>query len=476
MSVPPDPANDQDVVYYDAHGQPFGPKPKPKLTLIEGAPENSQDGLAQTFAHRLADDARYVAGWGRWFRWQGHRWLADDTLATADDARAICREAAAACSEPRTAEWIASRNTIMAVEQLARSDRRLAATINQWDADIWALNTPGGLVDLRESKIRTQLPADHVTKSTAVAPAVSGASCPRWLQFLARVTGGQQDLVDFLQKVVGYCLSGDTGAHALFFAYGTGANGKSVFINTISGILGDYATSAPMEAFMASGNDRHPTELADLRGARLVTATETEEGRRWAEARIKQLTGGDPIKARFMRQDFFEYLPQFKLFIAGNHKPALRGVDEAMRRRLHLIPFTVTIPPAERDAGLTDALKAEWPAILAWALEGCAIYRDEGLCPPPIVKDATALYLEGEDEFALWFEDRCDLNPNSFVASSALFASWKGWADRAGAFVGSQKRFTQTMETHGYRYERRNQGRGFWGISLKSSDQPDHDA
>jgi len=365
MSVPPDPANDQGVVYFDVEGQALGAKPRPKLTLVEGAPADSQDALAQIFARRMADDARYVAAWARWFRWKGHVWRSDETRETFDDARTVCREIAAACSESRTAAQIASRQTISAVENLAQADRRLAATIGQWDADAWALNTPGGLVDLKQSTTRPQRPADYVTKSTAVAPGPPGAACPRWLKFLDRVTGGQQDLVDFLQKVVGYCLSGDTGAHAMFFAYGTGANGKSVFINTVSGILGDYATSAPMEAFMASTNDRHPTELADLRGARLVTATETEEGRRWAEARIKQLTGGDPVKARFMRQDFFEFLPQFKLFIAGNHKPALRGVDEAMRRRLHLIPFTVTIPPAERDPGLTDSLRAEWPAILA---------------------------------------------------------------------------------------------------------------
>jgi putative DNA primase/helicase len=158
-----------------------------------------------------------------------------------------------------------------------------------------------------------------------------------------------------------------------------------VLLSTVAGVLGDYHKTAPIETFTASNADRHPTDLASLRGARLVRATETEEGRRWAESRIKQLTGGDTVAARFMRQDFFEYRPQFKLIIAGNHKPSLRSVDEAIRRRFHLIPFAVTIPPEERDSDLADKLKAEWPGILAWMIEGCVEWQAECLRPPAAV-------------------------------------------------------------------------------------------
>ena len=175
-----------------------------------------------------------------------------------------------------------------------------------------------------------------------------GGDCPFWQAFLNRVTEGSTEVQDYLQRLLGYVLTGSTQEHVLAFLHGTGANGKSVVLNTVSGILADFATSAPMETFNATQWDRHPTELAGLRGARLVTAVETDEGRRWAEAKLKALTGGDPIKVRFMRQDFFEFRPKFKLLVAGNHKPALRSVDEAIRRRLHLIPFTVTIPSAER--------------------------------------------------------------------------------------------------------------------------------
>jgi putative DNA primase/helicase len=223
--------------------------------------------------------------------------------------------------------------------------------------------------------------------------------------------------------VLGYGLTGLTREHALFFGYGTGANGKSVLLSTVAGILGEYHKTAPIETFTASNADRHPTDLASLRGARLVTATETEEGRRWAESRIKQLTGGDTVAARFMRQDFFEYRPAFKLIIAGNHKPSLRSVDEAIRRRFHLIPFAVTIPPEERDGDLTEKLKDEWPGILAWLIEGCLEWQAESLLPPKAVVEATDAYLTAEDAMAAWLDEKCEHDPNAWTSSTYLFGS-----------------------------------------------------
>ena len=225
--------------------------------------------------------------------------------------------------------------------------------------------------------------------------------------------------------MAGYALTGSTEEHAIFFVYGTGANGKTVFVSTLAGILGDYHTTASMEVFIASNSERHPTELAGLRGAHLVTATETEEGRRWAESKIKALTGGDKIAARFMRQDFFEFIPQFKLLIAGNHKPSLRNVDEAIRRRMFLIPFTVTIPTNEQDKTLGDKLKEEWPGILQWMLEGCLMWQGEGLNPPEAVRKATTEYLDEEDAFTLWFEECCDRSGFGYETTAELFASWK---------------------------------------------------
>jgi P4 family phage/plasmid primase-like protien len=255
----------------------------------------------------------------------------------------------------------------------------------------------------------------------------------------------------------------------MFFLYGTGANGKSVFINTLRAIWGDYAVVAPMEMFIETKYDRHPTELAHLRGARLVVAYETERGRRWAESKIKAMTGGDPITARFMRQDFFTYAPQFKIVIAGNHKPSLRGVDDAISRRLHLIPFTVTIPPEERDRDLADKLKSEWPGILYWAIEGCTEWQKIGLAPPAAVQSASQAYFGEEDTLGTWIDEQCAVDKAYSESSSTLFRDWKSWADAAGERPGSQKAFSQNLEKRGFRREHGEKGATFFGIALKPS-------
>ena len=306
-----------------------------------------------------------------------------------------------------------------------------------------------------------------MTKIAAVGP---GGDCPRFLAFLDRILGGDAELVAYIRRVLGYGLTGLTREHALFFGYGTGANGKSVLLSTVAGIMGDYHRSAPIETFTASNGDSHPTDLAGLRGARLVTATETEEGRRWAESRIKQLTGGDTVSARFMRQDFFEYKPAFKLFIAGNHKPSLRSVDEAIRRRFHLIPFAVTIPTGgarrrvdreaegrmARDPRMDDRGRVEW--------------QTEGLRPPAAVIDATAAYLEAEDAIAAWIDDKCERDLEAWEQSSALFASWSQWAEKSGEQAGTMKRFAQALESRGFTRHKRNQGQGFYGLRRNAED------
>jgi putative DNA primase/helicase len=426
-------------------------------------PAFTDEALALRFAERHADELRFVAPWSKWLFWDGKRWAFDDTLGAFDFARKVCRTASVECNNARTASVLASAKTVAAVERLAKADRRLAATVDQWDADPWLLNTPSCVINLRAGDTRPHQPGDYLTRMTATAP---GGTCPTWLQFLDRVTSGDRSLQQFLQRVAGYALTGTTREHALFFLYGTGANGKSVFINTVSGILADYHRTAAIETFTAASVERHPTDIAGLRGSRLVTAVETEEGRRWAESRIKSLTGGDKIAARFMRQDYFEFSPQFKLVIAGNHKPGLRSVDEAIRRRFNLIPFTVTIPPDERDEALTERLRAEWPGILSWMIEGCLDWQERGLAAPEAVTAATAAYLEAEDAVAAWIEDSATRDPSAWTKSNELFASWTGWANKAGEHVGSAKRFAQNLEARGYSPERKRDGRGFRGISL----------
>jgi putative DNA primase/helicase len=405
---------------------------------------------------------RYVAKWGAWLEWDAKCWRIDETRKVFSPARDLCREAANRFNKGATRRAIASAKTRAAVVSLASEDRRLAATIELWDADPWLLNTPGGVVDLRTGALRAHRPDDYMTKITAVAPDASPT--PLWNAFLAKVTNGDEKFQKYLARVFGYCLTGITQKHALFFLFGWGGNGKGVAMNTIAGIMADYHRTAPIETFTESHQDRHPTELAMLRRARLVTSVETEVGRRWAESRIKTLTGGDPISARFIRQDFFEFKPQFKLMIAGNHKPGLRSVNEAIRRRLNLLPFTVKI--TEPDKELTNKLVAEWPGILAWMIDGCVAWQKDGLAPPAAVTQATEDYLQGEDAIKRWLEECCAEVANEWTDIGTLFHCWKQWAEASGEFAGSSKLFSQRLEEQGFVRSRTNKDRGFQGLTI----------
>ena len=327
-------------------------------------------------------------------------------------------------------------------------------------------------INLKTGEQYAPRPEDYCTKIAPVAP---GGDCPLWRSFLARITDNDTELQDYLARVVGYCLTGHTHEHALFFLYGTVAHGKSVFTDTVTGMMGDYATAVPIETFLTARGERHPTELAALRGARLVVADETDQGRHWNEGRLKQLTGGGRVSARFVRQDFFTFKPTCKIFIVGNHKPSLRTVDEAIRRRFHLIPFSVTIPKEERDKHLTEKLKDEWAGILQWAVDGCLVWRREGLNPPAAVREATDQYLVAEDSFGAWLEE--DTEPDAadwaFESSAGLFASWKAWAERAGESTGTRKLFANTLQARGYALKRTEKARGFKGIRLRRRDYSD---
>jgi putative DNA primase/helicase len=427
----------------------------------DAAPSFSEEALALDFAARHAGDLRHVALWGRWLYWNDHHWAFDETHRAFSLARRICREAAVRINKPSAAKAIASAKTRAAVISLATDDPRLAATHEQWDRDPMLLNTPGGVVDLRTGMLRRAVPEDFMTKTTAVAP---GGACPLWHRFLETVTQDNPGLEKYLQAACGYSLTGLTTEEVLLFLHGRGQNGKSVFIRTVASVLGSYHATAPIEAFLDTPNDRHPTEIAGLRGARMVSAAETEQGRRWSESRIKTLTGGDKISARFMRQDFFEFEPQFTLWIFGNHKPALRSVDKAISRRMRLVPFTATIPDDERDNELGAKLKQEWPGILAWMIKGCLIWQSEGLVVPQVVNEATSEYLASEDAVSRWIEERCIRDPQAWTGTPDLYENWKAWAENNGEFVGSVKRFVRMLEGQGYQQMRRRDGRGFAGL------------
>jgi P4 family phage/plasmid primase-like protien len=311
---------------------------------------------------------------------------------------------------------------------------------------------------------------DYITKIAAVRAA--DVPIPLWQTFLGKVTAGDLELQAYLQRVAGYCMTGVTTEHVLFFCYGTGANGKGVFLNTLHGIWGSYAAVASMETFIETRYEQHSTDLARLVGVRLVIAQEVEQGKAWSEAKINSLTGGDPITARFMRPDFFTYKPKFKLLIAGNHKPSLRSINEAVRRRFHLIPFTVTIPAAERDKDLFEKLKPEWPGILHWALQGCLDWQRIGFAPPKVVREASEAYFAEQDIISAWLAACCDRGAALSEPSSTLYASWKRWAEAAGEYPGSNKGFSNKLEEAGFKRQRGMGGTVFVGLRVK----PDEDA
>ena len=442
-----------------------------KLASAAGKPALlTEDSAALEFTDKYRGKLLYDHDVGAWFRWTESHWQQERTRLAYAWARNLVRK----LTENQTVrvKAIGRKTTfINGVEKFAATDRTFAVNASNWNSNPLLLATPSGTVELRTGKLRAADPADRINQIAAVGPS-RRADCTRWLSFLAEATGEDTDLIGFLQRWCGYCLTGDIGEHALVFCYGPGGNGKSVLLNTVSAILGDYAKTAAMETFVASTYASHPTDLAMLCGARLVTAAETEEGRLWAETRIKQITGGDPITARFMRCDFFTYRPTFKLMIIGNYEPALSRVDDAARRRFNVVPFIRK--PAVVDKHLLEKLRPEWPGILRWMIDGCLAWQREGLAPPETVLAATASYFDNQDLFNQWLEEKCDSEPGneSKTATSAeLFTSWSKYAKAAGDFAGSRKSFARLLDRRGFEPYRQAGGIRAWkGLRLRPAE------
>ncbi|BCA60048.1 phage/plasmid primase, P4 family [Sphingomonas sp. HMP6] len=414
----------------------------------------SEDDIALAFTARHGNTLRFDHDAGRWFVWDGARWQPNNDHLAFTYARHEARQRGA----PGKANFAAG------VERFARADRAHAVTAALWDADPMLLGTPGGTVDLRTGDFFPARPDDYITKLAGCTP--EHGEPTRWLQFLNEALEGDQDAIRFLRLWTGYCLTGDTREHALIFLHGLAGTGKSVFLNTLAAILGDYAVTAAMDTFTSSKFDRHSTELAMLHGARLVTASETEEGRSWAEAKIKQMTGGDPITARFMRQDNFTFRPQFKLTIVGNHAPRLANPDDAMRRRFNILGFNVK--PAAPDLQLEHKLKAEHGRILAWAIAGCREWQTSGLVRPAAVTDATTEYFAGEDLMGQWLAERCEIRRGAFELPAKLYTDWRKYADEHGEDPGTAIGFGKKMSKRGLASKVANGIRAHQGVALKA--------
>lgn len=423
----------------------------------------SEDGLALLFAE-INQNLRWVQSERKWYIWTENVWAPDTDLSSLDRIRRMVRGIANA-SDEQTAH-LKKAATIYSIEKLSKTDRRLVAKPYQWDLDPWLLNTTGGTVNLKTGEIKEHNPKLYMTKIIKSTPS---PHCPMWKQFLLELTDGDNELIDYLQRVFGYCLTGSVREHTFFFFFGPGRNGKGTLLNTIRSLMNDYAGTIGSEVLMKSNFDHHPTALASLHGKRLVISQEVKSGNAWDEQKIKSLTGGDAISARFMRQDFFEFKPQFKLLLSGNHKPAIQDLDPAMKARIQIIPILTFIPPERRDLDLSEKLESEHDGILNWAIEGAQKYLEQGLSPPASVRNFTDQYFEEENHIQQWVDACCETEKNFKDSSTALFESWKIFADKNRYDVGNQKSFKHKMENEGFRWKRQNTGRVFEGLRLKLS-------
>ena len=455
------------------------PEPSPCQPVSKEAPRfhRTDAGNGELFAHLYGDRVRFDHRRHRWLLWRDHWWVpdADEEVERLALKAANWRYKVAPDlfddSNERKAEaaWAISSESRMRLDSslaLARAWKPIADTGQEWDNDPWLLGVANGVIDLCSGELRDGRPEDRITMRSPVAYDPD-APYPHWLAFLDRILGGNEALIDFLQRAFGYSLTGDVSEQVLFFLYGTGANGKSTYLGALLDVLGDYGRQAAPGLLLAKRGERHPTEYADLEGARFVSSVEVDEGRRLAEGLVKWLTGGDRMKARKMRQDFYEFRPTYKIWLAANHKPTIIGTDLAIWRRIRLVPFTVVIPPDEQDPCLPEKLRGELPGILAWAVQGCLGWQRDGLDTPQEVETATAAYRAEQDILAGFLEDCCTTDPDEWVTANAFYLAYINWAKDAGEKPLTKTALGLRLAERGFAPGRdRTEGRLWRGIGL----------
>ena len=441
-------------------------------------------GNARRFVARYRGRILYCEKWGRWFLWDEKRWCEDETLGILSKAASLIRSLYAMAKQIKDEEVrkaflshllrSESFRSLNAMVSLAKAETAIARHPDDFDTDQWLLTVENGTVDLRTGKLLPHNPRRLITK---LAPVVfdPAATCPNWLGFLDMIMNRRPRLIDFLKRAFGLSLTGVTSDKAMYILYGSGGdNGKSTMIDVMQRMLGDYARRTPVETFLKKREGAIPNDVARLKGARFVWASENERGSRLSESLIKEMTGGDKMSARFMRGEFFEFMPEFKLWFATNHKPSIRG-DQAIWRRLKLIPFDISIPLDQQKARheVMEMFAAEHSGILNWAIEGCLEWQRNGLGVPDEVLAATREYEAEQDTFAMFLEEKCVRVPNARVSSIALYRAYKGWAEEYGENPVSHKTFAALMSERGFRKNRAGTGITYSGIGLRTEDHYD---
>ncbi len=462
---------------------------KPHAAEEAGANEPSRRfmrtdlGNAERLIARHGNDLRFAPGIG-WLAWTGTHWSRDESGEVQRRAKLSARSIYAEAEHARDAAeakeiaaWAAkseSRDKIAAAVALATTEAAVVAKASSLDADPMLINVQNGTLDLRTGKLRKHDRADLMTKLAGCA-FDPDMPTPLWTAFLERMLP-DRDVQSFLQRWAGYCLSGSAIEHALLFAYGLGRNGKGVFLLTNRKMLGDYAVKAPRGLLMAKRNESHPTELMGLRGARMAWCSEVDESAIWDQAKVKDLASDDPVTAHYMRCDDVEFMPTHKLVIAGNFKPRVDVSDEALFRRLRLVPFTVTIAEAEKDLHLATKLEAELPGILAWAVRGCLDWQRDGLGCPAAVADATAAYRDEQDTVGRFIADRCVVaDPRDAdrirVGSTAIYQAFCAWCEEQGERgVLNQRRFGEQLARRDFTKKHTERGATYCGLGLAVAD------
>lgn len=412
----------------------------------------------------------------KWLVWDEKTWYIDNDgqilRLAKDTVKLIYQEAAQFSDENRrkaVAKWAVTSEAekqLKSMVSLAQSESGIPIPPSQMDTSHYLLSCQNGTIELKTGVLKQHDPQDFITKRLFVEYNPQ-AACPKWIEFLETIFNWNYDLIQFVQRAVGYPLTGDVSEQCFFLLYGTGANGKSVFLKTMTNLLCDYAQTADFETFLAKKNDGGVrNDIARMQGRRFISAIEAESGKRLSENLIKSLTGGDAISARFLFAEFFDFSPIFKLWLAANHKPKINGTDHAIWRRIRLIPFAVTIPEDKQDRHLEKKLKAELPGILTWAVQGCLAWQRTGLQTPTEVRNATIGYREEMDSIGAFISDCCALLPDAKVQAGKLYEAYKKWAEENGEFILKQRDFGMRLSERGLE---RIESSGHWrkGIGLR---------